>query len=437
MSSDHESGQQLVISASPPGADRTATSAAWLSWLGVAYLLLCLWVILNPLLVSAGWPLPHSASLLGGTEPGAHGLNLLALCGLAVGVSTATCGTLVRGQRWLLLALGAWMVGPALSLAILGSLQDGRYWAVAVSAVSVGFAAAAVRPDHLSRLLRALGWVFGWGSVVAGFSQLLIGWPVVLIAGDPRHVQWLAQVGISLDSVTILNGLSPGRLFLSMTCGVLFVAIWRQPRRPASLWMRRILLAGLVLAMVWSAGRVGFIAITMGAAASIVPWQKGPRWLAFVAALAIPTMPLVASQVLHTGENSAQWRFDLWSSYFDRSGLWAPFGLGPQPPPTAIRGHAHNQFLEALSAGGWISLAGLLVFLYLGLKVARGAHDNHMTYGVIFAMCGIFAFDVVTFAPTSLAPNSAFVIGVAVIVHAAGSPPHHRLLRETPDAIHA
>lgn len=409
--------------------DRPARSTDWLSWAGGGYLVLCLLVGLNPLFVSFGWPFPHAASLLAGAQVGARGLSLLAVCGVLISIVAVVTGTVAPGQRPLLLALSAWVAGPALSLLVLGSLQDGRYWAAAASGLAVGFASTTVRPDHLANLLRVLGWVFGWGSVVAGVSQLIVGWPSVLIPGDPRHVQLLAHVGIRVDSITVLNGLSPGRIFLSMTCGLLLVMLLRQPRLKASRWTRAVMLAGLVLAMVWSAGRVGLVAVTVGVLASLIPWRRWPRWVAFSVALAIPVLPLVASQYLRAAENSAQWRFDLWTSYLARPGLWSPFGLGPLSPSTPIRGHAHNQILETLAVGGWVGLAGLVAFLYLGLQVARNANDNSLTYSVIFAVCGISAFDVVTFAPTSVALNSVFVLAVAVVVNAA-SPSHQRLLSE-------
>jgi hypothetical protein len=397
------------------------TTPTWVSWVGLSYLAVCLWVTLNELFVAIGWPFPHAAGLLDGAHRGSTGLVFLAACGLGVSIVAVANGTVIAYQRPLLLALGAWLVGPALSITLLGTLEGrGRYWMVAVAGTAVGFGATAVRPDHFARLLRALGWFFGWGSVAAGVGQLLFGWPVVLIDGDLRHTQWLARFGVTVDSVKILNGLSPGRLFLSMVCGLLLVVMLRERSTRAPRWSTAVMVAGLVIAMMWSAGRIGVIAAGVGAVAAMIPWQRWSGWWTFSAALAVPLVPLAVSRLLHLSTGSAQWRFDLWTTYFSRMGLWAPFGLGPQEPITAIRGHAHNQLLESLSTGGWISLAGVVAFLYAGLRVARRVDDNRVTYGVIFAMCGIFAFDVLTFAPTSLGLNCALVVAVAAVVNAAG-----------------
>ena len=412
---------------------RRASTRACVSWVGTGYLLICVWVTVNAVFTSFGWPFPHSQWLAG--EPaGGRGLALLAACGVAV--SLAAVGShAVSPRQWpLIAALAAWLLGPWLSMVVLGSSYDARYWKIAVSGCAVAFAATVVTANHLAALLRFLGWVFGWGSVIAGVSQLFVGWPVVLIGGDQRHLEWLSTLGISASSTMVLNGLSPGRLFLAMTCGLLLVIVLRQGRFGTHRWTTTLLAAGLVLAVLWSAGRVGVMAAGTGLIAAMIPWHRWPRWVAFLSAIVIPLAPLVASRAFISPEGSAQWRFDLWSSYFSQTDVWSPFGLGPAEPVVAVRGHAHNQLLESLSGGGWISLGGLLAFLYLALVVARLAEDNHLTEGIVFAMCGIFAFDVLSFAPSFTSLNTAFVMGVGVVVNAA-SPRHSRLLGKPADPL--
>ena len=51
------------------------------------------------------------------------------------------------------------------------------FWSVTVSSVSVAVAGALVPLRLLSRLILGFGWFFGWGSVLAGISDLVFGWP--------------------------------------------------------------------------------------------------------------------------------------------------------------------------------------------------------------------------------------------------------------------
>ena len=353
------------------------------------------------------------------------------MVGLVVSAVAAVSG-LSRLQWWQIAALATWMVAPALSSLFLGSLQDGRFWTVAIASTAVGFAGVLMPADLRRRLLVGLGWFYGWGSVLVAVSQLVFGGPIVIVGGDPRYGRWLSALGLPVSDVGSLNGLTPGRIFLAMNCGLLLVYVVRLLLRDRSGWRGWLMPLGLVLALGWSFGRVGLFAAVLGLVGAAVPWQRWrPVW-PFLAAVAVFALPLGVSRVLTLGKGTTQWRFDLWDKYFG-AGIWGPFGIGPQTPPDPIRGHAHNQLLETLASGGWIGIAGLLAFLFLGFVAAArvAVLDNRATYAVLFGMCAVFASDVVTFAPTFTILNSAFVIGVVVILGA--SPPHHRLLRETPD----
>ena len=403
----------------------------WPGYAGAGYLLLAQLVTFN--VVLQAWPVGFARLQ---DEGGAPGLRMLAVVGVGViAVALLTVG-LTRLQRWQVAGLAAWVVAPALSTLFLGSLRDGRFWTVALASTAVGFAGVLAPPDLLRKVLFGFGWFFGWGSVAVAVSQLAFGAPTVLIGGDARYGRWLSAVGLPVKDVSALNGLAPGRVFLAMNCGLLLVFVVRHLLARRAGWRSWIMPVGLLCALAWSFGRVGFFAVGLGLLAACVPWERWRTGWAFVAGLAAFTGPLLVSGAVTLGHGTTQWRFDLWHKYLSAPGVWGPFGIGPQAPPDPIRGHAHNQLLETLASGGWIGVAGLLSFLYLGFVAAGRAADNRATYGVLFAICAMFASDVLTFAPTFTVLNSAFVIAVAVIVNAGSSPAHHRLLRETPQVAH-
>jgi hypothetical protein len=409
----------------------------WPVDVGAAYLLLAQFVTFNVVLV--GWSFGPTRWLLheqaGAT--GRPGLVLLGLLGIGVAAVTLWSRGLTRLQWALAAAVSAWSLAPLLSMFFLGSLDDWRFLWVSVATTAVIFAGALVPSDVLRRLLYGLGWFYGWGSVAAGLSQVLLGWPKVLVGGQERYAQWLNAVGIPVDDVASLNGLTPGRLFLAMNCGVLLVYVLRTQRLGD--WRSWIMPTGLLLALAWSFGRVGMLAAVLGLLASLIPWEKGRALWPFLIAVAIFLTPLIISRLVDLQPGTTQWRFDLWAKYFGNRQLWQPFGLGPQAPPDPIRGHAHNQALETLASGGWIGLAGLLAFLYLAcvVGVRSAPYDRRVTIGIVFAMAGIFASDVLTFAPTFTVLNGALVVALAVLATSAGqpSPPHPRLLGKTPDPV--
>lgn len=359
----------------------------------------------------------------------------VAIVGVVVMVVAVRVVGLTRLQWRLIAALAAWMIAPAISMVFLGSLQDVRFWWIALIGIAVGFAGVIVSGVLLRRLVIGLGWFYGWGSVAVGVSQLLFEWPLVLVGGDERYARWLTIVGISVDEVPSLNGLTPGRLFLAMNCAVILVVVvrWHLATRPR--WYAWLMPLGLVLALAWSFGRVGIFAVIVGLVAAVVPWERGKPVWAFLAATAVVVVPVALSQVVTIGDNTGQWRFDLWGRYLGQAQTWAPFGLGPQSPVDPIRGHAHNQIVETLASGGWVGIFGLLAFVYFACVAALRVRDNRATIALVFAMCGIFATDVLTLAPSSIVPNSAFAIVVSLIV-AAGSPAHMRLLREPAHVSH-
>jgi hypothetical protein len=399
----------------------------WAGYLGAGYLLLTQLVTFNVVLM--GWPV-HFEWML--RDAGAPGLRLLAVVGVGVLAVAILAVGLSRLQWWQIITLSAWMAAPALSVLFLGSLRDGRFWTVALASAAVGFAGVITAPDLLRRVLFGLGWFYGWGSVAVAVSQLLFGMPVVLVGGDPRYGRWLSAAGLPVTDVSSLNGLAPGRIFLAMNCGLLLVYVVRHVLRLREGWRGWIMPVGLLLALGWSFGRVGFLAVVVGLVATLVPWERWrPIW-PFLCGTAVFAVPVALSWFLSIGQGTTQWRFDLWHKYLSTPGVWAPFGIGPQDPPDPIRGHAHNQLVETLASGGWIGVIGLLLFLYLGFVAAARIGDNRATYGVLFAVCAMFASDILSFAPTFTVLNSAFVISVSVTLSAA-SPPHHRLLRETPD----
>ncbi len=93
-------------------------------------------------------------------------------------------------------AVGVWIGSAALSMSIHGVMQDFRFWSVTMSSIGVAVAGGLLSFGRLRRLMLSLGWFFGWGSVLVGLSDLLVGWPTVLIGDSPRYGRWLSMVGL-------------------------------------------------------------------------------------------------------------------------------------------------------------------------------------------------------------------------------------------------
>ena len=388
----------------------------WERYSGLTYLLLVLFLPLNVPLVAFG--LPSSRWML--QEAGGHGLALTAGVGAVVVVAAALSHSVDRAQWRFAAAIAAWSGGSALSMLVLGSTTDVRYLYVAMTTTAVSIASALLTPAMTRALFVAAGWLFGWLSVAAGISDLLWDWPRVLVA-DPRLGDLMSSLGLQTAGLGVLNGLSPGRVFLAMNCAVVLVYLVRlRPNRRHHV----VVCVGLAATLLWSFGRVGLLAVTLGFILTLFPWERLRSVWLFSALLAIPVLPLVGSRLVQVSDATGQWRFDLWWTYLDNSALWSPFGLGPQAPADPIRGHAHNQVLESLASGGLVSLLGFLAFLWLAssaaLRVARS--DNRVTMAVAFAASGIFATDVLTFGGSSTVVNSALVLVIIVIAGAMRQP---------------
>ncbi|MEI2716285.1 MAG: O-antigen ligase family protein [Candidatus Nanopelagicales bacterium] len=413
-----------MIDAPPtPVPTRPADSGTygWLKYFGVGYVLLALFVTFNLVLVAWGSPATGIASWtrVEGTLPGTGGLAVLAWVGLVVVALGVVRGGVTRQQWALIAAVGTWIGATALSMALHGAMRDVRFWYVAASSVAVAVAGALIPFETLKRLMLGLSWFFGWGSVLVGLSDLAFGWPTVLIEDSPRYGRWLSMVGLSVGEVASLNGVTPGRVYVGLTCAILLVfAVRAAPGR----WTW-IMAAGLLAAILWSFSRTGVVATTVGLLAALVPverWPKSFRWT-LAALLAVILLPLALSAWLRSTpitDGTTTWRFDLWQDYLGNTQVWTPFGIGPKPSSLEYADHAHQQFLEALAVGGWLGLAGCVAFVVLAAWVAVrvAGLDNRATLGVLFVMGAIFQVDVVTYSATYTALNNAFILIVAVMV---------------------
>ena len=395
----------------------------WPEWLALAYILAILLLTLkNVLTFGEGSIISPDAA-----ARGASGLALLGWTGVFVLVLTAWRGD-ITGRQWqLVAAVGAWCATPALSMVMHGSLQDPRFWSVAFVSVGVAAAGGVLSAETLRVLMYGLGWFFGWGSVLAGISDAVWGWPDVLISGGDRFSQWLSRVGLDVEQVTSLNGLMGGRIFVGMTCAVLLVyAVRTMAGRATPAWMWAMPV-GLGLAAAWSFARVGWSAIVVGLIAALLPWERIKAWWLAAALLVAAVVPLALLLTVGSAwipDGTTRWRFDLWSKYLSDPAMLGPFGIGPQNPPDWVRGHAHQQLLESQATGGWLAIAGVVGFLILGALAVRGAasRDNRAGVAVLFAAVAIFQIDVVTFAPTFANLNNAFVLIVVVVVSSARVP---------------
>ncbi len=401
------------------------TTHGWLRYVGVGYVLLALFVTFNLVLVAWGPPARGVASWtrVEGVLPGTGGLEVLAWVGLVVIALGVVWGGITRHQWALIAAVGTWIGAAAVSMVLHGAMRDVRFWYVAAASVAVAVAGALIPFEALKRLMLGLGWFFGWGSVLAGLSDLAFGWPTVLIEDSPRYGRWLSMVGLSVGEVASLNGVTPGRVYVGLTCAILLVfAVRAAPGR----WTW-IMTAGLVVATLWSFSRTGMVAIVVGLLAALIPVQRVRNAFGWVLAglLVVILLPLALSAWLATTpitDGTTVWRFALWQDYLSNPQVWMPFGVGPKPSSLDYADHAHQQFLEALAVGGWVGLAGVVAFVVLAARVAVrvAGVDNRATLGVVFVMGAIFQVDVVTFSATYAVLNNAFILIVAVVLSAAG-----------------
>lgn len=406
-----------------PQAACDAGRPIWWAYAGVAYLLLALFVTLNIVLVAWGSPAVGVRSWLQqeGRLPGAGGLAVLGWVGLVVIVLGAWRGGINRYQWRLIAAVAVWIGSAAASMALHGVMRDARFWHVAIASTAVAVSGALIPFDLMKRLMFGLGWFFGWGSVLAGLGDLVFGWPTVLI-GDPRYERWLSVVGINASDLSSLNGVTPGRVYVGLTCAVLLVfAVRAMPGR----WTW-IMSAGLVIATAWSFSRTGVVAMVVGLLVTLIPFERYRAFGWTLAGLfAVILLPVSISAWLRTTpitDGTTVWRFDLWQDYLANPQVWMPFGAGPKPSSVNYADHAHQQFLEALAVGGWLGLAGVVAFVvmaaWVGVRIA--GLDNRATIGVVFVMGAIFQVDVLTYSATYMALNNAFILVVAVLVSAAG-----------------
>lgn len=401
-----------------------AAGHSWLTYIGVGYVLLALFVTFNLVLVAWGSPAVGITSWVTqeGRLAGAGGLEVLTWFGLLVIVLGVVRGGFSRRQWQLVAAVAAWIGSTAISMTLHGELRDTRFWYVAVASVAVAVAGAMIPFSVLKRLMVALGWFFGWGSTLVGLSDLIFGWPTVLI-GDPRYERWLSVVGIDSGPLASLNGVTPGRVYVGLTCAVLLVfAVRAVPGK----WTWAMS-AGLVIATLWSFSRTGVVAVVVGLLVALVPVERIPRAFGWTltALLAVILLPLVLSGWLQTTpvtDGTTTWRLALWQNHLSDPQVWMPFGVGPKSYVPGVADHAHQQFLESLVVGGWLGLAGCVAFVVLAARVAVlvAGLDNRATLGVVFVMGAIFQIDVVTFTATYSVLNNAFVLIVAVVISAAG-----------------
>lgn len=395
----------------------------WTQLLGAAYLLAALLITFN--MVLAAWQGPHFDALAGTDRTNARGLALLAFAGVVVLVGAALTDSGTQRQWWLIAALAVWLTPVAVSMSLHGDLQDSRFWLMAVIVPAIGAAALLMKPGLLRRILLALGWVYGWGSVLAGLSCLWFGWPPALAGGEERFGRWLALAGLDLGEVRFLNGLMMGRVYVGLTCGLLLVFTVRLLLAGgyARWWWLSPL--GLVVATAWSFSRTGLVIMLFGFLAALVPWERLRQGWLMAALFAALLLPLAASPFLRQSgisDGTTVWRFDLWREYVTDPAMWTPFGIGPKPASVDYADHAHQQLLDAQATGGWLALAGCLAFIVLSAVAARraAANDNRAAIAVLFGMAAIFQLDVVTFTNNYAVLNNAQVLIVAVLVSAAG-----------------
>lgn len=363
----------------------------------------------------------------GEQPPGA--LALLAWLGLPI-ILLALLSRTVRPVQWYLAgSLLVWVGATSLVSLIHGDGWEARNIQFSVVVVALALGAAMAPSISLRRSLFALGWIMGWGSVVAGAVGLLCGWPEVAPSGDPRYGDWLRSLGIHLPGVTWLNGLAPGRVYLGMVLALLLPYTVRSllgPRPSRWMWLLPV---GMLLALGWSFSRTGMVACTIGLVAAALPFERiAHRWQAavvFGSFWGVALAPLLSSYRLTSGavgDPTTIWRFDIWHTYVADPRFWLPFGIGSGEPVPSGADHAHQQLVQTIVVGGWVGVAGMVTFTWLAACVTTRVVllDRSASLAVFFAAAGLFQFDILTNAPSHWSVNSALVVLVVVVLGAAG-----------------
>jgi len=411
----------------------------WAPRVGLAYVLAILAFTVAGVLAS--WSVPGLRVWPGPIgEDGYSGIwSVLGWIGLVVLGYAAWLKEFTTRQGWMLVAVALWLGATALSMVIHGDLADARFWDFTAIGSGLVAGAALATPSTVRATMLGLGWFFGWGSIMAGVSDMFFDWPRVLVPED-RFVRWVRMLGVDVDTFGALSGVTPGRVYVGLTCGLLLVYTVRTllaGDHPRWMWVSCV---GLTLAPLWALSRTGGVIIVLGLLAPLVPWERFRIGWLLASVFGVILLPLSLSWWLSgraISDGTTAWRFDLWLDYLSRPGMWTPFGIGPQPFSLAYADHAHHQVLEAFATGGWVGLGGIVAFIALGTAAAHQSAqwDARAAIAVVFGMAAIFQVDVVTMANRYATINIAFVLIVTVVVNAAASPPHPRLLRKSPDPL--
>lgn len=407
--------------------------------IGAAYLIWCLFVVLNTALHEKGLPSLSSNAPSGRFPLGELGLELSAVMAVAV-LAVAVASRIPNLTQWLLgLLTGAWMLSPWLSLGIQEGRWESRFLEMAATALGIALGAALAGATLVRWVLYVAGVIWAGGSLVAGLvatstsSRVL---PMVL-ATDPadRFTQWVQALGVDVPggSVRALEGLAVHRNLLGMTLALLLVVQFRHvlTLHTAS-WIKGVLMIlgpwMTGIALVWTLSRTSLAAAAAGVLVSLIPIERVRRRgtlyaLGGMMAL-IAIAPLLASNTLATTlePGTLRWRAILWQQLLEMPGVWTVLGLGPATKYPLRAFHAHNQALETLIIGGLLGATCLLILTVLSTvtttRVARV--DRRASFACLVTGVWVSQTEIISNSRNMLEMNPANVILIAMVVAAAG-----------------
>lgn len=319
-----------------------------------------------------------------------------------------------QGFTLLLAAVTAVLFPPVVSAALLSDGSVSSSFGLLLVSLGIVSAAASVQERFLTSGAFVVGALWALISLVLGVLSLAFPDRVAGLEMDSsgRYGDWMRAVGLSpfADSFGALTGVAPSRQALGATLAILIVIQIHLVRSVSTrLGIPRIILllpgVGCTLGLTWSLSRTGVLAVFVGLLISAVPWGRlKARFAVAVLTAAVVLLlmaPLATALIVQRQEASQDtfaWRTVLWRTYLRDSAVWTPFGLGPNAEPPIGAGHAHNQLLEFLAAGGLFALLGLVLFLTVVSYLVVTANPPAVRVGAgalgTFAAVGMFELPV-------------------------------------------
>ena len=352
-----------------PGRDRFVTAAV------VVTLLLFGRAVLVPALQILTTGRPRISTTIAVEASGAgvtaalSNLLLVAATGLTLLTLLANAGRLSWNPRLPLL------LAPWTAITLAGLLNTGRPSVSTLLVPAVGLLATQVR--DLRPVLRVIGGL----TVVTAAMSLAAAAVVPSLA--------ITQAGLN-DAKAVIGGqllagltLHPNTLALQLALGLPFVALIR--RAP----LRRVGLAMVLFALVWTSSRTSLVAVAVGLAALALfqwgrstrtGWGLAPLGLLGVYAVAVLTGPYLA--LTTRAADAFTGRGAIWAASLDYWQLHPWIGNGPTVYNRVARiandfgagaFHGHSTFVNVLTISGVVGMAAVTAVVLWALRTSYRA----------------------------------------------------------------